>query len=114
MCAWFGWNKEQRNLVYESFHRAVILQFNASYGEDDNNLASWQLLCLVLRIQPIPDSLKTCRKVRMILLFDTGFLIHTYILEQFPESLGDLRQYLRSFGFPRARPPSHVPHRSGT
>ena len=73
MCAWFGWNKEQRTLAYESFHRAVILQFNASYGEDDNNLASWRLLCLVLQIQPIPDNLETCREVRIIPSFDANF-----------------------------------------
>ncbi|KAI1792898.1 hypothetical protein LXA43DRAFT_296360 [Ganoderma leucocontextum] len=62
MCVWFGWNSANRLLVYDSFHQAIITQFNATYGADVNNLASWQLLCIVLRINPVPADLKTCRK----------------------------------------------------
>ncbi|PIL36782.1 hypothetical protein GSI_00472 [Ganoderma sinense ZZ0214-1] len=62
MCQWFGWNKDERLLAYDAFHQAIVTQFNATYGADVDNLASWQLLCLVLRINPVPPDLITCRK----------------------------------------------------
>lgn len=65
MCQWFGWSKGERLLAYDAFHQAIIMQFTATYGVDVDNLASWQLLCLVLQINPIPADLETCRKVSL-------------------------------------------------
>lgn len=60
-----------RRLGVASFKLALVLQFNATYGTDQNNLASWQNLCRVLRIESIPDELQACRKVSN-LIFGLG------------------------------------------
>ncbi|KAF8599061.1 hypothetical protein BDV93DRAFT_560715 [Ceratobasidium sp. AG-I] len=60
-----GWSKKDGEFThaYRRFHRALVLQFNATYGTDQNNLASWQNLCRALKIEEIPSELSKCRKV---------------------------------------------------
>jgi hypothetical protein len=38
-------------------------QFNSLYGTDVDNISSWENLCRVLEIVPIPDELEACRDV---------------------------------------------------
>ncbi len=79
MCEWFGWNKADRGMVYNAFHHAIVRQFNATYGVDANNLASWQLLCIVLQIHPVPGDLETCRKVRFQHSVFVPVINHKYV-----------------------------------
>lgn len=66
MCTFFHWggNSTQRKDARESLGTAMVLQFNAFYGTDIHDINSWQNLCQVLEIDPIPDSITACRKVR--------------------------------------------------
>lgn len=41
----------------------MVLQFNDIYGTDEEDLRSWQGLCRVLNIEPVPEELQECRKV---------------------------------------------------
>ncbi|KAJ1309459.1 hypothetical protein OPQ81_006235 [Rhizoctonia solani] len=43
--------------------RALVLQFNLTYGTDQKDLASWQNLCRAMRVTNIPDTLSACKKL---------------------------------------------------
>ena len=47
------WRKARKEL-----RDAMVSQFNHSYGTDVNDINSWQLLCEVVGIEPIPQELK--------------------------------------------------------
>lgn len=113
MCAWFGWNKEQIKVAWEALQKAMVLQFGALYGWDVNNLASWQLLCCVLRINPIPRDLVKCRQVsianlscRLASTVYHAFTVHT------AEGLLNACEYLRPSLIPDPRVPSNLPFRN--
>ncbi|CAG7558098.1 unnamed protein product [Fusarium equiseti] len=40
----------------------MVKQFNDIYGTDPDNLESWQKLCHVLNIEPVPTRLAACRE----------------------------------------------------
>ena len=109
MCQWFGWTNSERLLAYEAFHQAIIMQFNAIYGVDVNNLASWQLLCLVLQIHPVPSDLKTCRKVSASSLVYAPTHFHDR-----SEGTSDLRQHIRPIGVPCFGASANLPDGSRT
>ncbi|CAE6428061.1 unnamed protein product [Rhizoctonia solani] len=86
MCRGFGWKKplkkdEPPNPEFvkarEGFRDALVQQFNALYGTDEDDLTSWQNLCCVLNLADVPDELETCRNlvasmhVNIIDLIDT-------------------------------------------
>lgn len=52
-----------RTAARNNFRNAMIEQFNATYGTDAGDLASWQNLCRVVRIAPVPESITQCKKV---------------------------------------------------
>ncbi|KAI0334747.1 hypothetical protein GY45DRAFT_1039613 [Cubamyces sp. BRFM 1775] len=57
-----GWSDSQRERARKLLRKAMVLQFIHIYGTDPDSLAAWQLLCWVLRIFPIPNSIPQCRK----------------------------------------------------
>jgi hypothetical protein len=65
MCDFFDWDKddfektEARGLLKD----ALTQQFNSIYGTDVNSIESWQTLCRVLGIAPMPEGLHACRGV---------------------------------------------------
>lgn len=38
-------------------------EFDTLYGSDEKDINNWFKLCHVLRIDPVPDTLKECRAV---------------------------------------------------
>jgi hypothetical protein len=52
-----------RDKAWMDFRDALVLEFNEIYGTDENDLRSWQALCRVLSIVPVPAMLNECRKV---------------------------------------------------
>ncbi|CAE6336613.1 unnamed protein product [Rhizoctonia solani] len=42
---------------------ALVLQFNLTYGTDQNDLASWQNLCRAMDVTNIPEKLSDCKKL---------------------------------------------------
>jgi hypothetical protein len=66
MCDFFGWkhSKCERENARGELKDAMTLQFNSIYGTDEDDLGSWQNLCRVLGIHPVPEGLHECRDVR--------------------------------------------------
>jgi hypothetical protein len=58
-----SWGREAREEAREGFKDALVQEFNKMYGTDVNDIGSWQGLCRVLGIAPVPDKLKECREV---------------------------------------------------
>ncbi|KAG2047347.1 hypothetical protein BDR06DRAFT_1013966 [Suillus hirtellus] len=52
----------QAREVREGFKDALVQEFNTRFGTDGNDISSWQNLCRVLRIDPVPDSIEACRQ----------------------------------------------------
>ncbi|KIM82785.1 hypothetical protein PILCRDRAFT_456282 [Piloderma croceum F 1598] len=63
MCDFFSWERDDddREEAHGALKDAMTHQFNRKYGTDVDNLASWQALCIVLKIFPIPVALDACR-----------------------------------------------------
>lgn len=60
-----------RSRAHRRFRSAMIDEFNATYGTDNNDLESWKNLCRVVGIDPVPETITQCRKVRLDLLFSS-------------------------------------------
>lgn len=79
MCAFYRWNRDddERESAHNLLKDAMTQQFNSIYGTDADDINSWQNLCRVLRIFPIPDKLRACRNavksthVNIVDLIDT-------------------------------------------
>ncbi|TFK21866.1 hypothetical protein FA15DRAFT_696104 [Coprinopsis marcescibilis] len=54
-----NWNKHDAK---NRFQKALVAQFNKTYGKDVNSLTGWQTLCATLRIEPIPDELEMAKE----------------------------------------------------
>jgi hypothetical protein len=65
MCDLFGWQRddEEKEKARELLKDALTQQFNDMYGTDVDDIRSWQNLCRILEIVPIPDALHACREV---------------------------------------------------
>jgi len=56
-------DKYQVRDVRRGLKDAMVLQFNSIYGTNVKSVASWQSLCRVLGILPVPPTLKECQRV---------------------------------------------------
>ncbi|KAI0071288.1 hypothetical protein K474DRAFT_640090 [Panus rudis PR-1116 ss-1] len=100
MCDVLGWTgdafKDERDQAYDLFQKAMVQQFNEIYGMDERNITSWQYLCEILRIDPIPSTPGKCRHairgvhVNLVDLVDTH---RTGEEVQLFSSLEELRAY---------------------
>lgn len=54
---------EEKSL-YGAFRLAMVEEFNALYGVDENDVHSWRKLCFAIGVPPekVPWDLATCRK----------------------------------------------------
>jgi len=84
LCRLNGWGKNLKGRqvakraawqgAKQGFQDALTMQFNDSYGTDENDLTNWQTLCARLGMDPVPESLNACRRVRKML--KSGLLIN--------------------------------------
>jgi hypothetical protein len=67
MCDEFDWDSDDFDMreARREFKSAMVQQFNDLYGTDAEDLNSWQNLCHLLEIDPVPEELKKCREVRI-------------------------------------------------
>ena len=65
LCEEYGWEKNDRKkeAARHEFGFAMKKEFDTLYGADEKDINNWYKLCHVLRIDPIPDTLKKCRAV---------------------------------------------------
>jgi hypothetical protein len=68
MCNEFGWDVDDYKMhdAKRGFKSAMVQEFNDIYGTDETEIETWQHLCRILNIYPVPTSLKGCRKVRAL------------------------------------------------
>ncbi|KAJ8516576.1 hypothetical protein ONZ45_g6119 [Pleurotus djamor] len=68
MCAFFKWKKSdsKRKEAHDAFKDSLVFAFNERYGEDEDDIKLWKKLCKRLKLEPIPDTLKECRKVKRL------------------------------------------------
>ena len=56
---------DQVTAVRDKLRDAMVLQFNSTYGTDVASVTSWQSLCRVLGVSPVPTTLDECKKVNL-------------------------------------------------
>jgi hypothetical protein len=68
---------EEKKVARREFDLAMIKDFNTLYGTDEKDIKNWHKLCLALRIDPIPKTLKECEAVSTPSCgpFDFSFLV---------------------------------------
>ncbi|KAG9311186.1 hypothetical protein JVU11DRAFT_8259 [Chiua virens] len=103
LCDEFGWDKEhpERIRAHQKFKDALVLQFNETYGINVNSLESWHNLCHVVRIDPIPEDLDTCREAvrrKFVNLVDLVDRANTGVEVTLFETERQLSQYTLSTG----------------
>lgn len=112
MCDKFGWDNDDYEMreARRKFKSAMVQQFNDLYGTDKEDLISWQKLCHILNIEPVPEELKKCREVRICF---NPFIIDRWLNEGWQASSSDAcescgsRRYSKDGssgeGFPKPR-----------
>ncbi|KIM73215.1 hypothetical protein PILCRDRAFT_81329, partial [Piloderma croceum F 1598] len=73
LCKMFGHNDKWRMVARKGFVDALLQQFNDTYGTEVDDLSSWQGMCLVLEMDPIPTTLEACQ--------EAVFLTHVNIVD---------------------------------
>ena len=65
LCKSYKWEKDdpEKDAAREAFHVAMKREFDDLYGSDEHDVNNWHKLCYVLRIDPVPDTLRDCRAV---------------------------------------------------
>jgi len=65
MYDYFGWGKDdgERRAAHRAFKESMVLRFNDLYGTDTSKLDNWHKLCLAVNIEPLPQSVKECKRV---------------------------------------------------
>jgi hypothetical protein len=61
--------KEYKKNMRDAFNLAIKKEFDHLYGSDEKDIKNWRRLCHVLKIDPVPSTLKACRDVSLLLLF---------------------------------------------
>ena len=59
---WGGYNPN-REEAHEAFKDALVKEFNDIYGTDENDINSWHKICVVVGLDPLPDTLEEARDV---------------------------------------------------
>lgn len=63
LCSFNAWDRYEKEDARNQYKKALIHEFNLSYGTDVDALESWQLLCTYIGIDPLPDTLEGCKRV---------------------------------------------------
>jgi hypothetical protein len=69
----WGQEREEKKAARREFNLAMKEEFNSLYGTDEKDINNWYKLCHVLRIDPVPSTLKECRAVSAPLRGPFGF-----------------------------------------
>ena len=71
LCAFFGWptlkqqeRHAERDEAWERFRMAMVEAFNKTFGTDENDIEAWGRMCVLVGMEPIPDTLGARREVR--------------------------------------------------
>ncbi|KAF7424605.1 hypothetical protein PC9H_009913 [Pleurotus ostreatus] len=96
LCRFMGWGgyNPDREEAREAFKDALVKEFNDIYGTDENDINSWHKICVVVGLDPLPDTLEEARDkvltryINLIDLVDNpAGRVHSF------GSVEELRQY---------------------
>ncbi|KAI0797242.1 hypothetical protein BC629DRAFT_1592291 [Irpex lacteus] len=82
------WSQDERDDERDQLRTALVMQFNDSYGEDDEDIQGWQKLCQAINLDHTPESVTECKQlfelihVNLVDLVDTQGTGHT--VDTFP------------------------------
>ncbi|KAG5643148.1 hypothetical protein DXG03_001510 [Asterophora parasitica] len=62
LARYLRWGKPEMADKRADFKDALVQAFNSIYGTDETDVESWQTLCRVLSITPLPEELVACRE----------------------------------------------------
>lgn len=57
------WSQDERDDERDQLRTALVMQFNDSYGEDDEDIQGWQKLCQAINLDHTPESVTECKQV---------------------------------------------------
>lgn len=62
LCEEYRWKPDsaEKEAARRDFNDAMKKEFDLLYGSDEKNINNWYKLCHVLRIDPVPNTLKEC------------------------------------------------------
>jgi len=62
LCEEYRWTQDsaEKKTARSDFNDAIKKEFDSLYGSDEKNINNWYKLCHVLRIDPVPNTLKEC------------------------------------------------------
>ncbi|KAI1905671.1 hypothetical protein LOZ12_001707 [Ophidiomyces ophidiicola] len=107
MCDYFEWDKQsyEKREASRKFKNAMVVKFNNTYGTDVHDINCWHKLCLAVDIDPIPYTIKECKKEISDIYVNLVDLVDNYSGRKAKlfDSLEDLREYTKKTGkfFPK-------------
>lgn len=80
MCDHFGWSKDgagdypsERVAAHREFKMAMVQAFNHNFGTDVDDKHSWENICEVLGVDPLPTRMKDMKEVSCLMqIFETS------------------------------------------
>jgi len=65
LCEEYRWKKydPEKEAARSEFNIAMKREFDSLYGSDEKDINNWYKLCHVLKVDPVPNTLKKCRAV---------------------------------------------------
>jgi hypothetical protein len=66
LCKEYHWKRHdnEREAARNGFDLAMKQEFATLYGSDEKDINNWYKLCHILKIDPVPKALGSCRAVR--------------------------------------------------
>lgn len=64
LCREKQWSPAERQDVKDDLRNALVNRFNEIYGTNDKDLEAWKKLCRAVHVNPVPNTLVECEKVR--------------------------------------------------
>jgi len=99
LCKEYGWGKRDKETKDEARHEfnvAIKNEFGNLYGSDEKDVKNWHKLCHVLRIDPVPDTLRECRAAVLTKHVNLVDLVQGDKMEvQIFETESDLSEYTK-------------------
>lgn len=61
----YNWerNDPEASEAWSEYRQALVLEFEAWYGTDNDNLSAWHSLCRALQVYPLPTTCAGCQQV---------------------------------------------------
>lgn len=64
LCREKQWGQEERQEAKDDLRNAMVERFNEIYGTNEKELEAWKKLCRDVHVDPIPNTVAECQKVR--------------------------------------------------